>query len=100
TSISLSWWLFAILLYPDTQRRAQAELDAVVSRDRVPAFSDLPHLPYIRAMVKETLRWHPALPLGMPHATTEDDWYEGMFIPKHKVQGARCADRKTERNTN
>ncbi|KAI0055220.1 cytochrome P450 [Artomyces pyxidatus] len=85
TSISLSWWLFAILLYPDTQRRAQAELDAVVGRDRVPVFSDLPHLPYIRAMVKETLRWRPALPLGLPHATTEDDWYEGMFIPKGTI---------------
>ncbi|KAI0056132.1 cytochrome P450 [Artomyces pyxidatus] len=85
TSISLGWWLFAMLLNPDAQKRAQAELDAVVGRDRVPTFSDLPRLPYIRAMVKETLRWRPALPFALPHSTTEDDWYEGMFIPKGTV---------------
>ncbi|KAI0056028.1 p450-domain-containing protein [Artomyces pyxidatus] len=56
TSISLHWWLLAIILHPETQKRAQAELDTVVGRDRVPAFSDSPRLPYIRAMVKETLR--------------------------------------------
>ncbi|KAI0055219.1 cytochrome P450 [Artomyces pyxidatus] len=85
TSISLSWWLFAMLMYPDVQRRAQAELDAVVGHDRVPAFSDLQHFPFIHAMVKETLRWRPALPLGLAHATTEDDWDEGMFIPKGTI---------------
>ena len=33
-------------------------------------------------MVKETLRWSPIFPFGVPHATTADDWYEGMLIPK------------------
>ncbi|KAJ3816339.1 cytochrome P450, partial [Lentinula raphanica] len=28
------------------------------------------------------LRWQPATPLGVPHATLEDDWYEGYLIPK------------------
>jgi cytochrome P450 len=35
------------------------------------------HLPYIRAMVKETLRWHPITPGGVPHRLMQDDWYEG-----------------------
>ncbi|KAH9966906.1 cytochrome P450 [Russula dissimulans] len=39
----------------------------------------------IHALVKETLRWRPALPLGLPHTTTEDDWYGGMFIPKGTI---------------
>ena len=67
---------------PDIQRRAQDQLDVVVGRSRPPAFADAPALPYIHAMVKEFLRWRPALPLGLPHSTIEDDWYEGMFIPK------------------
>ncbi len=46
-----------MIVYPETQKRAQAELDAVVGRDRLPSFADYEHLPYIRAMVKEALRW-------------------------------------------
>ena len=82
----MAWWALAMLTYPETQARAQAELDAIVGRTRLPTFADYPHLPYIRAMVKEILRLRPVAPLGLPHRCTEDDWYEGMFIPK----GAIC----------
>jgi cytochrome P450 len=71
-----------MLAYPETQARAHAELDAVIGRTRLPTFADYPHLPYIRAMVKEILRWRPSTPLITPHRCTEDDWYEGRFIPK------------------
>lgn len=85
TSAVMAWWTLAILAYPETQARAQAELDAVVGRTRLPTFADYPHLPYIRAMVKEALRWRPVDPVGLPHRSIEDDWYEGMFIPKGTV---------------
>ncbi|KAL1843232.1 hypothetical protein VTJ49DRAFT_2563 [Mycothermus thermophilus] len=63
--------------------KAQAELDRVVGPDRLPTFDDLPRLEYIRAVVAETLRWRPVAVLGgTPHATTADDTYRGMFIPK------------------
>ena len=74
-----------MLAYPETQARAQAELDAVVGRARLPTFADYPLLPYTRAMVKEILRWRTVAPLGLPHRITEDDWYEGMFIPKGTI---------------
>ncbi|KAH8981860.1 cytochrome P450, partial [Lactarius akahatsu] len=82
TSTILLWWVLAMLAYPEVQTRAHAELDEVVGNARPPTFADLPSLPYIRAMVKEALRWSPSVPFGIPHASTEDDWYEGMFIPK------------------
>ncbi|KAN0125466.1 Cytochrome P450 [Lactarius tabidus] len=85
TSAVMAWWTLAILAYPETQAKAQAELDAVVGRTRLPTFADYPHLPYIRAMVKEALRWRPVDPVGLPHRSIEDDWYEGMFIPKGTV---------------
>ena len=85
TASVLAWWTLAMVAFPETQARAQAELDAVVGRTRLPTFADYPHLPYIRAMVKETLRWCPVAPLALPHRTTEDNWYEGMFIPKGTV---------------
>ena len=74
-----------MVVYPETQARAHAELDAVVGRTRPPNFADQPHLPYIRAMVKEVLRWRTNGPLGVPHLSTDDDWYEGMFIPKGTI---------------
>ncbi|KAI0303046.1 cytochrome P450 [Russula brevipes] len=64
--------------------RAQAELDAIVGRARPPTFADYPHLPYIRAMVMEALRWRAVGPM-IVHRSTEDDWYEGMYIPKGTV---------------
>ncbi|KAF8487323.1 cytochrome P450 [Russula ochroleuca] len=81
-SSEMAWWMLAMLAYPETQVRAYAELDAVVGRARLPTFADYPHLPYIRAMVKEVLRWRPVGPIGMTHRSTNDDWYQGMFIPK------------------
>jgi cytochrome P450 len=85
TATTLHWWLLAMLAYPDVQAKAHAELDEVVGRARPPTFADAPSLPYIRAMVKETLRWSPITVLGMPHTTIADDWYEGVFIPKGTV---------------
>jgi len=52
----------------------------------LPTFADYSHLPYICAIVKEILRWRTVAPLGLPHRCTEDNWYEGIFIPK----GAIC----------
>jgi len=71
-----------MIAFPEVQRKAQAELDAVVGRNRLPTFADAPHLPYLGAIIKEVLRWRPAVPLGIPHAAAEDDWYKDMFIPK------------------
>ena len=65
TRAALSWWTLAMLAYPDCQKRAQAEIDASVGRTRVPTFADMPHLPYICAMIKEVLRWRPVTPLGV-----------------------------------
>jgi len=84
-STMMGFWTVAMLAYPETQARAQAELDAVVGHTRLPTFADLPHLPYIRAMVKELLRWRAIAPIITPHRVTEDDWYEGMFIPKGTI---------------
>jgi len=54
----------AMVLYPDVQKRAQAEIDSVIGRDRLPTFEDRASLPYIDAVVRETFRWQPVTPLG------------------------------------
>lgn len=65
TAATMSWWTLAMLAYPEYQVQAQREMDAVVGRARVPTYADMPHLPYICAMVREIVRWRPVAPLGL-----------------------------------
>ena len=58
--------MLAIALYPKVQERAQSQIDTVVGRQRSPKFSDMADLPYISAMVKETMRWRVVGPLSIP----------------------------------
>lgn len=54
-----------MLRFPEVQKKAQAEIDAVIGTNRLPRVSDRPSLPYIRSVVTEVYRWLPAVPLGM-----------------------------------
>jgi cytochrome P450 len=74
-----------LLLHPQIQKKAQAEIDSVVGTDRLPSFEDRDQLPYIERLIQETTRWSPLSPVGVPHATVEDDTYKDMFIPKGSV---------------
>jgi len=83
TSVSgMITFILAMTLYPDVQRKAQAEIDQIVGNSRLPKFSDEGALPYVTAVLKETLRWHPVGPLIVPHRVTEGDTYEGYYIPE------------------
>jgi len=82
TTVSAAQSFFlAMTMFPEVQKKAQAELDAVVGRERLPDFNDHDSLPYIDAVVKEILRWQPAIPVGVPHFSMQDDEYEGYFFP-------------------
>ncbi|KAG2368716.1 cytochrome P450 [Suillus spraguei] len=82
TTSTLMSFALAMVLYPDVQKRAQVEIDSVVGEDRLPTFEDRVSLPYVESILRETLRWNPVTPLGIPHATSSDDTYDGYFIPK------------------
>ncbi|KAI0715646.1 O-methylsterigmatocystin oxidoreductase [Cerioporus squamosus] len=71
----------ALSLYPEAQKEAQAELDAVVGRERLPELHDLETLVYVKAVIMESLRWHNVTPLGIAHRTVLDDEVQGYFIP-------------------
>ena len=85
TATTLNNFVLTMLLFPDAMREGQAELDRVIGPGRLPSWDDEPNLPYVRALVKESLRWRPVNKFGMPHCTNADDWYNGMFIPKGSV---------------
>ncbi|TFK78807.1 CyP450 monooxygenase [Polyporus arcularius HHB13444] len=81
TYSTLQWFFVAMVLNPDAQQKAQAELEAVVGPHRLPDHGDKQNLPYIDALIKEVMRWVPALPFSLPHATSEDTECDGYFIP-------------------
>ncbi|KIJ70462.1 hypothetical protein HYDPIDRAFT_79110 [Hydnomerulius pinastri MD-312] len=83
TTVSAIYSLFlALTLFPEAQKKAQAEIDAVIGSDRLPTFADRESLPYVEALAKEVLRWNVVVPLAVPHRVTEDDVHEGYYIPK------------------
>jgi len=82
TATTLHWFFMAMVLYPHTMRKAQAELDAVLGADgqSIPGFAHINHLPYCVALTKEVFRWAPASPGGFPHYSDADDEYKGYKI--------------------
>ncbi|KAH9903303.1 cytochrome P450 [Cubamyces lactineus] len=74
-------FFLAMSLYPQVQEKAWRELNAVVGPDRLPDFNDEENLVYVKAIIKEALRWHNVVPLGMFHMTTEDEELRGYFVP-------------------
>ena len=67
-------------LHPEVMRRAQAELDAVIGRERIPTLADRPNLPYIEAIVKETLRWRPISALCEHHHCIFEDVLKLLLV--------------------
>ncbi|KAF1952599.1 cytochrome P450 oxidoreductase OrdA-like protein [Byssothecium circinans] len=82
TAAGLSFFFLAMTAFPDVQAKAREEIDRVVGPDRLPGFQDRDKLPYIEAVIKETLRWHPLAPIGPPHLADEEDEFRGYRIPK------------------
>lgn len=68
TAAAAQTFILAMAMFPEVQRKAQAEIDAIIGRKRLPDFNDYDSLPYINAVVKETLRWQPVVPVGEPLA--------------------------------
>ncbi|KAF5340288.1 hypothetical protein D9611_007844 [Ephemerocybe angulata] len=82
TVSSASVMILALANNPHVQKKAQAEIDRVVGPNRIPSVSDRDSLPYLHAIVKEVNRYYTVVPLGVPHTVTEDEEYNGYFIPK------------------
>ncbi|KPM43144.1 O-methylsterigmatocystin oxidoreductase [Neonectria ditissima] len=82
TVSTMSSFVLAMLLFPEVQQSAQSEIDRIVGVDRLPGFKDREALPYVNALIKETLRWLPVVPIGTTHVAEEEIIYSGYRIPR------------------
>ncbi|KAM3734924.1 hypothetical protein ACB098_10G051000 [Castanea mollissima] len=82
TSNTIEFAMAEIMNKPEVMRKTQQELEAVVGKDNIVEESHIHKLPYLHAVMKETLRLHPALPLLVPHCPSETCTVGGYTIPK------------------
>lgn len=82
TSSTIEWAMTELLRRPETMHRVKEELNRVVGPNRKVEENDIDNLPYLQAVVKETLRLHPAIPLLLPRNALEDTKYMGYLVPK------------------
>ncbi|KAF5367697.1 hypothetical protein D9758_009878 [Tetrapyrgos nigripes] len=86
TNISvLMSFVLAMVLHPNIQKQAQAEIDDVVGMERLPGLDDKARLPFVRSLITEVMRFYPAVPLGLPHCLQQDDVYNDMYLPKKSI---------------
>ncbi|CAL5375523.1 unnamed protein product [Camellia sinensis] len=82
SAITLEWAMSELLKKPDLINKATKELDRVIGRERWVEEKDFPQLPYLDAIVKETMRLHPVVVLLAPHLALEDCKVAGYDIRK------------------
>ncbi|KAI3819967.1 hypothetical protein L1987_13821 [Smallanthus sonchifolius] len=73
------WALSELINNPNIMRKAIEEIDNVVGKNRLLQESDIQNLPYLHAIIKETLRLHPPVPM-IPRKATEDRTVAGYHI--------------------
>ena len=59
----LVMFFLMMVLHPEAQEKAQAQIDAAVGNARLPTIDDRPSLPFIDAIFWETFRYKPVVPL-------------------------------------
>ncbi|XP_071816841.1 cytochrome P450 2J6-like [Apostichopus japonicus] len=82
TTLTLLWIILFLLKNPEAEAKVRAELGRVVGRNRLPRYSDRSNLPYIEAVISESLRLGTVSSVGIPHVASSNSTLQGYFIPK------------------
>lgn len=83
TTANTMEWAFSLLLsHPEVMEKAQIEIDSIAGNGHFIQESEVVQLPYLRSIIKETLRLHPPVPLLLPHYSSEDCIVQGYHIQR------------------
>ncbi|GAA0172316.1 oxygenase [Lithospermum erythrorhizon] len=82
SATTMEWAIHELLLHPEALKKLREEMDKVTGGERWIQEDDHPNMPYMEAVIKETLRLHPLSPMLAPHVAIEDAKVAGYDIPK------------------
>lgn len=80
TANTLAWAWFLLSQCDKSRAKLQAELDTVLA-SRSPTFQDVPNMPYTKAVIEETLRLYPPVPI-LAREAMSDTSIGGKAVPK------------------
>ncbi|KAK7294958.1 hypothetical protein RJT34_17858 [Clitoria ternatea] len=83
TSSTVEWTMAELLRNPDKLAKAREELSQEIGKDTKLEESHILKLPFLRAVLKETLRLHPPAPFLVPHKCDEVVNISGFKVPKN-----------------
>lgn len=83
TSTTIEWAMAELLRHPKAMEKVKEELNVVIGENRDVEEIDIDNLPYLQAVIKETSRLHPVVPLLIPRNTIQDTNFMGYHIPKN-----------------
>ncbi|XP_076886455.1 cytochrome P450 76T24-like [Bidens hawaiensis] len=84
TSSTLEWAMVELIRNPDKLELARSEVTKLMKHnENILQESDLSQLPYLQAVIKETLRLHPSVPFLIPHQSIRDVEIQGFIVPKN-----------------
>ncbi|XWS57341.1 hypothetical protein CRYUN_Cryun09bG0165900 [Craigia yunnanensis] len=93
SSTTLQWILANLVKYPHIQEKLFMEIKGVISDAELEIKEDdLPKMPYLKAVVLETLRRHPPTHFLVPHAVTKDVVLGGFLVPKNSIVNFTVAE--------
>lgn len=85
TASALSWAVYLLCKHPDVQTRLRAELrtqlPAIASPGSPISAADIDKLPYLNAVLQETMRVFPPVPLTL-RETANNTTVQGHFVPR------------------
>uniref|UniRef100_A0A0E0INB2 Cytochrome P450 n=1 Tax=Oryza nivara TaxID=4536 RepID=A0A0E0INB2_ORYNI len=93
--ITAEWAMAELVRNPRVQMKAQEELDRVIGRGRVMLEADIPNLPYLQAVVKESFRLHPPTPLMLPHKASAASRSPATMSPRAPMTRPQCLGQPT-----
>ncbi|CAI8602191.1 unnamed protein product [Vicia faba] len=84
SATTIEWAMVELINNPDVMEKARQEIDLITQKSRLIQESDLPELPYLQAIVKETLRIHPTAPI-IGRQTSENCVVYGYDVPAETI---------------
>ncbi|XP_063069559.1 sterol 26-hydroxylase, mitochondrial [Engraulis encrasicolus] len=82
TSNTMMWTFYQLSREPEIQDILYQEVKSTIKEDRIPTAQDVTNMPYLKAVIKETLRMYPVVPINGRRLTEKDVVVGGYYFPK------------------